>query len=238
MANDKIRLQALLSTLFSSHQTEIRNNVVFGSGVINGTDFNIVGTIENTSFGIDESLEMAHHVLNLVQKNNKIPIILLTDVVGQKLAVRDEWLGMYAYFAHLLKCLHAARQNGNKIISLIYNQAIGGSFIAFGMMADRIIALKNTQLAVMWLEGMSKVTKIDIELLRSISQTSPVFAPGVENFKKLGGIHEVLELNQVPDYLMQVLQEPNIAEDNRSQLGKHYGGRTMAYDIVKAISNL
>lgn len=238
MTNDKITTNTILSGIFSSHQTEIKNNVVFGSGKIKDTLFNIIGTIEDTSFGVDEAMEMAAQVLNLVKNNNKAPIVLLTDVIGQKLAVRDEWLGMYAYFAHLLKCLHAARQNGIKLISVIYNQAIGGSFIAFGMMADRIIALKNAQLAVMWLEGMAKVTKIDIDVLRSISQTSPVFAPGVENFKKLGGIHEVLELDQIAEYLLNVLQEPNITIDNRALLGKDYGGRTLAYDIIEAIRKL
>jgi len=93
-------------------------------------------------------------------------------------------------------------------------------------------------LAVMWLEGMAKVTKIDIEVLRSISQTSPVFAPGVDNFKKLGGIHEVLELNEVPNYLLMCLQEPDLALDNRAQLGKYYGGRTLAYDLMQTIERL
>lgn len=235
---EKITLNHILEELFTSSQTHIKNSVVYGTGMIKEVEFTILGTVENTSFGVDESMEMAKHVLEIVQKDNKAPILLLTNVIGQKLSVRDEWLGMYAYFAHLLKCLHLARQNGNKIISLIYNQAIGGSFIAFGMMADRIFALKNTQLAVMWLEGMAKVTKIDIELLRSISETSPVFAPGVENFKKLGGIHEVIELKEAPKHILTALNEPNIALDNRAELGKKYGGRTMAYDLIKTIKNL
>lgn len=238
MTNDKITLNELLSAVFSSNQIDIKNNIVFGSGLIQQQNFNIIGTTEDTSFGVNESMEMAKQILNIIERRNIEPIILLTDVIGQKLAVRDEWLGMYAYFAHLLKCLHAARQNGNKIISIIYNQAIGGSFIAFGMMADRIIALKDTQLAVMWLEGMAKVTKIDIDVLRAISQSSPVFAPGVDNFKRLGGIHEVLELNEVPQHIVQLLQEPDIVLDNRAELGKQYGGRTMAYDIIESIKNL
>lgn len=235
---EKITLKHILEEVFTSSQTHIKNSVVYGTGMIKEVEFTILGTVENTSFGVDESMEMAKHVLELIQKDNKAPILLLTNVIGQKLSVRDEWLGMYAYFAHLLKCLHLARQNGNKIISLIYNQAIGGSFIAFGMMADRIFALKDTQLAVMWLEGMAKVTKIDIELLRSISKTSPVFAPGVENFKKLGGIHEVIELKDAPKHVLTALNEPNIALDNRAELGKKYGGRTMAYDLIKTIKNL
>ncbi|HHL3493371.1 TPA: biotin-independent malonate decarboxylase subunit gamma [Legionella pneumophila] len=236
MIDNKVTLKELLSGVFTDVQTDIKNNIVFGTGMVKDKCFNIIGTVEDTNFGIDESMEMAKNVLKVVQ-NNKDPIILLADVIGQKLSVRDEWLGMYAYFAHLLKCLHVARQNGNKIISIIYNQGIGGSLLAFGLMADRVFSLKSTQLAVMWLEGMAKVTKIDIEMLRSISKTSSVFAPGAENFKKLGGIHEVLDLNEIPEQLLSVLQDPDLIEDNRAQLGKKYGGRTMAYDIIQAIQN-
>lgn len=231
-------LKELMTGVFTKTQTEIKQNVVFGTGIVNDTRFNLIGTAEDTSFGVDEAMEMAKHVLGLLKENNRDPIVLLTNVIGQKLSVRDEWLGMYAYFAHLLKCLHLARKNGNQTISLVYNQAIGGSFIAFGMMADSIFALKNTQLAVMWLEGMAKVTKIDIEILRSVSQTSPVFAPGVENFKKLGGIHEVLELNQVAEQLLKAAKATGIDQDNRAELGKQYGGRTKAYDLIQAIKSL
>lgn len=231
-------LKELMTDVFTKTQTEIKQNVVFGTGIVNDTRFNLIGTAEDTSFGVDEAMEMAKHVLGLLKENNRDPIVLLTNVIGQKLSVRDEWLGMYAYFAHLLKCLHLARKNGNQTISLVYNQAIGGSFIAFGMMADSIFALKNTQLAVMWLEGMAKVTKIDIEILRSVSQTSPVFAPGVENFKKLGGIHEVLELNQVAEQLLKAAKATGIDQDNRAELGKQYGGRTKAYDLIQAIKSL
>lgn len=231
-------LKELMTGVFTKTQTEIKQNVVFGTGIVNDTRFNLIGTAEDTSFGVDEAMEMAKHVLGLLKENNRDPIVLLTNVIGQKLSVRDEWLGMYAYFAHLLKCLHLARKNGNQTISLVYNQAIGGSFIAFGMMADSIFALKNTQLAVMWLEGMAKVTKIDIEILRSVSQTSPVFAPGVENFKKLGGIHEVLKLNQVAEQLLKAAKATGIDQDNRAELGKQYGGRTKAYDLIQAIKSL
>ncbi|ARG97769.1 biotin-independent malonate decarboxylase subunit gamma [Legionella micdadei] len=238
MPSDKMTLKELMTGVFTKTQTEIKQNVVFGTGIVNDTRFNLIGTAEDTSFGVDEAMEMAKHVLGLLKENNRDPIVLLTNVIGQKLSVRDEWLGMYAYFAHLLKCLHLARKNGNQTISLVYNQAIGGSFIAFGMMADSIFALKNTQLAVMWLEGMAKVTKIDIEILRSVSQTSPVFAPGVENFKKLGGIHEVLELNQVAEQLLKAAKATGIDQDNRAELGKQYGGRTKAYDLIQAIKSL
>ncbi|MDR3501208.1 MAG: biotin-independent malonate decarboxylase subunit gamma [Legionella sp.] len=238
MSSDQITAQQLIEHCFDTAETQINQQIIFGSGKIKEKQFNILGTIENTSFGVDEAIEMAKQVLQLVKSKNQDPIILLTNVIGQKLSVRDEWLGMYGYFSHLLSCLHLARQNGNKLIALVYNQAIGGSFIAFGMMADRIYALHNTELAVMWLEGMAKVTKLDIDLLRKISETSAVFAPGVDNFKKLGGLHDVLHLNEVSEKLLMTLEEADLSEDNRAELGKKYGGRQMAFDLINTIENL
>lgn len=234
---ETISYAKVLKQIFSSSETKVSNHVIYGKGQINTTNFHILGTVENTMFGVDESLEMAKHVLSLISPD-KTPFFLLVDVAGQKLSTRDEWLGMYAYFAHLLKCLHLARQNGHRIISLIYNQAIGGSFIAFGMMADRIYALPHAKLAVMWLEGMAKVTKIDLETLKHISQTSPVFAPGVENFRKLGGLHEVLPLDAVAPKILQILKEEGLELDNRALLGKQFGGRKKAHDIISLIENL
>lgn len=225
----------LLHTVFSTTDTQVNNHIISGRGTIQAQAFHIIGTVENTSFGVEESLEMASQVIQIVQQGSTTPLVLLVDVTGQKLSVRDEWLGMYAYFAHLLKCLHLLREQGNTIISLVYNQAIGGSFIAFGMMADKILALDTAQLAVMWLEGMAKVTKIDINTLRQLSESSPVFAPGVENFRQLGGIHEVLKLQDVANHLLLCAQEPTVNKDTRAKLGKRLGGRTMAYDLIQEI---
>lgn len=235
---EKTSLKTVLNTVFNSNKIAVKDQVIHGTGLINEQKFHLLGTTEDTMFGVDESMEMAEQVLKIVKTKETHPILLLVDVIGQKLSPRDEWLGMYACFAHLLKCLHLARQKGHPIISLIYNQAIGGSFIAFGMMADRIYALSHAQLAVMWLEGMSKVTKIDIDVLREISKTSPVFAPGVENFKKLGGLHDVLTLDQVTNKLIETLKEKDLAVDNRAALGKQLGGRTKAYDIIQMIEHL
>ena len=237
MPSEPVKLKDVLNKVFDTTHTHIANNIIFGSGTIQTTSFHILGTVESTMLGVDEAMEMAKHVLS-IDKNDSKPIVLLVDVVGQKLSKRDEWLGMYACFAHLLKCLHLARKKGHKLFSLIYNQAIGGSFIAFGLMADRIYALPNATLAVMWLEGMAKVTKIDIDVLKKISETSPVFAPGVDNFKKLGGLHEVLSLDSVGQHIIDVINETDLTIDNRAWLGKEYGGRTKAFEIIEKVENL
>ena len=230
--------KTVLNKIFDHYEINIHQHIITGMGIRDGKETHIVGTDENTSFGVDESLAMSAYLLNILEKKDKPPIFLMVDVAGQKLELRDEWLGMYGYFAHILKCLHLLRQQGNGIVSLIYNQAIGGSFIAFGMMADKIFALPHAKLAVMWLEGMAKVTKIDINELRKISETSPVFAPGVENFKQLGGLHEVVDLNHMSKKLTQVFEEVSISGDERAKLGKQLGGRKLAFDIIQQLEGL
>ena len=148
--------------------------------------------------------------------------------------MRDEWLAMHQYFSHLLMSLECLRAQGNKLISLIYNQAIGGAFIAYGLTADTILALPETKVAVMWLDAMSRVTKIDIHKLQKLSESSPVFAPGVKNFYQLGGITEIVKPEKVADELLKaIVKKENV--DIRAQLGYERGGRKCAYPIIQKV---
>ena len=236
---EQIKVDQVLSGVFSTHTVKIENNIVYGQGLIGDQSCYILGTIEAVAFGVIEAFTFADKLIDIMNSGQPpLPIIMLVDVAGQKLAVEDEWMGMYAYFAHLLQTLELMRANGYPLFSLVYNQAIGGSFIAFGLMADRIYALSHAQVAVMWIEAMARVTKIDEEKLREVSKSSPVFAPGVENFKMLGGLHEVLELDQVAKQILQDLQDPELNKDKRALLAKQYGGRKYAYDIIEKLTQL
>ncbi|OYV55068.1 MAG: malonate decarboxylase subunit gamma, partial [Legionella sp. 21-45-4] len=153
---------------------------------------------------------------------------------GQQLSRRDEWLGMHQYFSHLLLCLECLRTHGNRLISLVYNQAIGGAFIAYGLMADTILALPDAKVAVMWLEAMARVTKLDLSRLQELSKTSPVFAPGVTNFQALGGISEVVDLAQLSNVLLRVAAETG-QTDLRAENGYRRGGRQLAYPVIQQV---
>ena len=56
MSSDKINMQQLLTSIFTTSNTNIKDNVVFGSGMIKDSKFNILGTVEDTSFGVDEAI--------------------------------------------------------------------------------------------------------------------------------------------------------------------------------------
>lgn len=181
-----VAIKELLKQIFSQEVKLTENqSVVSGQAMLNNQLIHILGVKESTFLGAEQALIMAQYVIDILERQSKEPVLLLVDVAGQGLTMRDEWLGMQQYFGHLLECLECLRLQGNALISLVYNQALGGAFIAYGLMADTILALPDAALAVMWLEGIAKVTKIELSTLQELSKTFPVFAPGVKIFTSL-----------------------------------------------------
>src|SRR6185369_17506926 len=80
---------------------------------------------------------------------------------------------------------------GHKTLTLIHGEAVSGGFLAFGMLADRVCALPDAQVRVMDLRAMARVTKIPLERLETLAVDSPVFAPGADNYWRMGAVHEM-----------------------------------------------
>ncbi|MBI2787031.1 MAG: malonate decarboxylase subunit gamma, partial [Legionella longbeachae] len=128
-----IALKDLLQQLFSQEITLAeRQSVVFGQAILNQHPIHILGVKESTFLGVEQALIMAEKVIEIIESQSKAPVLLLVDVAGQELSMRDEWLGMHQYFGHLLESLECLRLQGNTLISVVYNQALGGAFIAYG----------------------------------------------------------------------------------------------------------
>lgn len=232
-----IILKDLLTQIFAQEValTE-EHSVVYGQAILNKQSIHLLGVKESTFLGAEQAFILAGKVIDILESQSQDPVLLLVDVAGQQLSMRDEWLGMEDYFGHLLEALECLRKQGYPLISLVYNQALGGAFIAYGLMADTILALPDAQLAVMWLEGIAKVTKIPLTQLEELSKTLAVFAPGVDNFYKLGGLHEIVPVAELSKKISQAIQKHDI-EDNRALLGQERGGRILAHSIInKAIS--
>lgn len=235
MNDSHISLKEVLDAAFSEHyHIDEKAQVVFGQGKIGAQPFHILGVKESTSFGAEQALIMAEKAITIIDSKSTDPVLLLVDVTGQKLSMYDEWIGMHQYFSHLLLCLECLRKQGNRLISLIYNQAIGGAFITYGLTADTVLALPQAKVAVMWLDAMAKVTKLDLTLLEQLSRTSPVFAPGVQNFYDLGGITELVDLAKLTDILLDESKK-NDAIDIRSALAYTRGGRKMTAPVIQKI---
>ncbi|MCK7577705.1 MAG: hypothetical protein MZV65_19175 [Chromatiales bacterium] len=188
---------------------------------------------ERAYIGAETALALAGEVLSVVRERPRQPILFLVDTLGQRLNRRDELLGVNGYLAHLAQALELARRHGHRIVGLIYGEAVSGGFLAGGMMADITGALPDSTVRVMNLEAMARVMKIPLERLEALSRSSPVFAPGVDNFFRLGGV-TALWSGELRTALAKALAEP-AATDVRRELGRERGGRTHAAGVARRV---
>ncbi len=244
-------LKTLLAALFGeAHGITVAGDLISGTGIMaphetlanpleaqpSTTPATVIGTTHHAAIGVELALAQAQQVLQTVRHHPKRAIVLLIDTQGQRLRHRDELLGINRYMAHMGCCLELARQQGHRIIALVYDQALSGGFITSGLMADACYALPQAEIRVMRLPAMARVTKIDEARLTELSKSNPVFAPGVENFVAMGGIQSLWR-DDLQNCLRQALAEAT-SPDDRAQLGAARGGRALAAGVAQRIQNL
>ena len=229
-----MELQNLLDQFFpQGHSVSVTDWLVNGQATLDGQTVTILGTTNHAFVGAAEALVLSAQLMDIVEKTPGRPIVMLVDNSGQRMALNEELLVLPEYIAHLLKAQELARTTGSKLIALLYGPAIAGGFIAFGMLADRIIAVPGAEPSVMKLEAISRVTKMPLEKLESLAKTVFVFAPGCDNFYKMGGVYEIW--NDDFSRRLQELLKTDVSEDLRCQLGRARGGRTSAQDVIDEV---
>lgn len=228
-------LKDLLDGLFPlGHRITVRDGVITGTAHTDAGEVTVIGTTDRLEVGIDHALALAAHVLASTRAYPQRSIVMLADTAGQRLSRRDELLGINGYFAHLAKCLDLSRRRGARLVTLIHGEAVSGGFLSFGLMADRIHALTDAQVRVMDLRAMARVTKQPLEKLQALSQSSPVFAPGVANYVAMGAV-ESLWQGDLAQALLEALAAP-AQGDERSLRGAERGGRLLARGVSDAVA--
>lgn len=228
--------ETLLPALFgNTHDVRCKGDLLSGTADLNGQTLTVVGTTNHAAIGIELALAQARVVLNTVREHPGRAIVLLVDTQGQRLRHRDELLGINRYMAHMGCCIELARQQGHRVIGLVYDQALSGGFITSGLMADACYALPEAEIRVMRLPAMARVTKIDEQRLAELSKSNPVFAPGVQNYVAMGGI-QALWTGDLQACLVRALQEANTV-DVRAAAGAARGGRRLAAQVTARVRN-
>jgi malonate decarboxylase gamma subunit len=226
--------KTLLEKLFPNGSEVAFDGLYFaGTGESAHGKVAIIGSVDAAPIGVELAFRMAGEVLRIVRDAPAMPILLLVDTQGQRLSRRDELLGINGYMAHLAKCLQLARHRGHKIIGLVYLEAVSGGFLASSLLADRCYALPEAQVRVMNLPAMSRITKIPLERLEELSQSSPVFAPGVLNYLRMGAVHSLWE-GDLAQRLAEALAAP-VEGDRRRQWGEERGGRLLARQVAERV---
>lgn len=228
-------LDQLLPDLFpAGHTVSVNNKVILGEGQAATGIVAILGTTDAAAVDHEIALTLSRAVLDVVRFSPGRPILFLVDTVGQALSRGAELLCLNGSFAHLAKCVDFARRKGHKTISLVTSNAVSGGFLSFGLMADRAYALKDVSVRVMDLKAMSRVTKLDYERLVSLAKSSPTFAPGAENYERMGGV-EAIWSEPSAMRLAEALQDISSTEDLRMAKGLARLGRVEAMKTVEAV---
>jgi malonate decarboxylase gamma subunit len=214
-----------------------------GAAQIAGQTVTVIGTRDHAAIDGTIALKIAEAILHTVREDAsaKTPprsIIFIADTQGQALSRHEELLGLNGYFAHVVKCVDLARRQGHKLLTIINGEAVSGGFLAYGMMADCICALPDAQVRVMDLRAMSRVTKISLERLEELAKESPVFAPGAENFWRMGGIHEIWQVQDDWPLRVAAALEQIKQVDARAEIGLQRGGRKYAAPTAKLVAQV
>ncbi len=209
-----------------------------GNAVVNNKKVAVFGTCRGVALDSQLALRIADKVLKITKKSiyektEPMPIIFLVDTEGHKLSKNEEFIGINGYFSHMAKCIDFASYSGHKIVSIVHGKALGGCYLSLVSMADYVCALPGSEIYVIDLYAMSKITKIDYNTIKELSEKSPVFAPGVKNYWEMGGVHEIWEENEDWNSNLSRVLNNLTKYDNRSELGYKRGGREKTQSIIK-----
>lgn len=215
------------------HTITEQDNLLTGTAQALGGTIAVVGTCGHAPIGVEIALAQARFILDTLRMHPGRGILILVDTQGQRLRHRDEMLGINSYMAHLGKCVELARRRGHRVVALVYDQALSGGFITSGLMADACYALPAATIRVMGLPAMARITKVPEERLIELAASNPVFAPGPENYLRMGGLAAIWD-GDLAQQLEAAFGTANVV-DGRSALGLARGGRSLAQPVIEAI---
>lgn len=224
----------LATRLFGAeHGITADGDFLQGTARFDGHPIAVIGTTNHAPIGVKLALAQARVVLDTIARHPQRPILLLIDTQGQQLRRRDELLGINRAMAHLGASIDLARRLGHRVIGLVYDQALSGGFITSGLVADGCYALPEAEIRVMRIPAMARVTKLPEDMLNALSQSNPVFAPGVSNYVAMGGVRSLWDGN-LPAALRDALAHTP-REDVRAVDGAERGGRRLAASITQCV---
>ncbi|GKS73944.1 biotin-independent malonate decarboxylase subunit gamma [Acidovorax sp. SUPP950] len=224
----------LAERLFGAqHGIVADGDLLLGTPTFDGQPLAVIGTTNHAPIGVRLALAQARAVLDTVAQHPGRAILLLIDTQGQQLRRRDELLGINRAMAHLGMAIDLARRHGHRVVGLVYDQALSGGFITSGLIADACYALPEAEIRVMRIPAMARVTKLPEARLTELSQSNPVFAPGVDNYVAMGGVRALWEGDLAAALREALAHTPT--DDVRARDGAARGGRQLAAAVAQRV---
>lgn len=235
-----MQTKKVLEKLFPNKlEYHIDNSMIRGSAETKIGKVEIIGTVDSAAMNQLIGVTLSNEILSVIEKGQKTPIVFIVDTMGQDSSRADELLCLNRTFAHLASCVDLLKRSGHPNIAVILGEAVSGGFLSYGLMANQVFAMQSSQVKVMDLNAMSRVTKIPLDKLKSLSQTSAIFAPGVENYYAMGAVDDIWE--KLDEHLVgkaleaQLTHMDDFLTDSRRQLAEERKGRLLCNDIVQSV---
>ena len=235
-----MQTNSILEKLFPNQlDYRIENSMIRGSAETKIGKVEIIGTVDSAAMNQWIAMTLADEILAVIEKDDKTPIVFIVDTMGQDSSRADELLCLNRTFAHLASCVDLLRRRGHPNLAIVLGEAVSGGFLSYGLMANQVFAMQSSQVKVMDLNAMSRVTKIPLDKLKSLSQTSAIFAPGVENYYAMGAVDDIwqtLDEHLVENALeSQLTHMEDFFTDNRRKVAKDRKGRLLCDEIVQSV---
>lgn len=203
--------------------------------------------------GLEEGYKMAIAVYKTIEVDKEKPLaqkralLLIVDTPGNGPGKIEEIMGMNKSTGAYQLALAEARKAGHPVVAVVIGRAISGAFLCHGLQADHILSLSKefgTMIHVMPLTSISRITKLDIELLEELSAKNPVFAAGVDFFYRLGGVNEVVyQVEEMRDAMIRHIDEvrelkltgqfDKLGPWGRGTIGAERGGRQTRKMVIE-----
>ncbi len=235
-----MQTKTVLEKLFPNElEYHIDNSMIRGSAETKVGKVEIIGTVDSAAMNQLIGVTLSNEILDVIEKGQKTPIVFIVDTMGQDSSRADELLCLNRTFAHLASCVDLLKRSGHPNLAIVLGEAVSGGFLSYGLMTNQVFAMQSSQVKVMDLNAMSRVTKIPLDKLKSLSQTSAIFAPGVENYYAMGAVDEIWE--ELNEHLVENALEAQLTHmddfltDHRRQVAEERKGRLLCNEIVQSV---
>jgi biotin-independent malonate decarboxylase gamma subunit len=152
--------------------------------------------------GLEEGYALAYRIREVLNadkdkpKSRKRPIIAIVDVKSQAYGRREETAGLFLAAAASSDAYACARMAGHPVIAFVVGHAFSGGFLTHGYQANRILALDDAGVTIhaMHKEAAARITRRSVEDLERLGQQIPPMSYNVQDYAKLGLLHQLLHV--------------------------------------------
>lgn len=152
----------------------------------------------NGEVGIDEGYGIAAAVNGTPPGSG---ILAIVDVPGQAFGREEEALGLQQALAAAVEAYALRRRAGTPIAALLVGKAISGAFLAHGMQAGWIGALRDARVEVHVMSGpaAARVTRMAPDEIARLAEEIPATSRRIESFASFGAIDTLFDVADPDD---------------------------------------